>query len=400
MLCPNCQASLKGEKLYCHECGYKVAVHEQQEKVDQAQANIKKSILSTFKNPLTVILAITMTFMATLGFFDPIGFVFSIISAVGLWKCVASKEKDDFFKVINMASMYDGYMKIYYLISMVAFIIIDVFSICVTFFEGMPLVALIQVISCVLGALLMNAFVKFFERRRAYMMEVYNVSYGSKYVYMRAPVVSSCIFGSFIIIVSVSLLATFGMFLLGNMNDIFYDVISLVELDMLGDLGDIGLLISVIMCWISAWDILIGIYLVMSGIWMGQLNKKMYLDNEEVDKERALLTEIESKTNAAIMEERRKKKEQEEKERKAREEEERRVKQEQQEAQQKQQEKKQELMEMMILQMLRSNGANVDNMEDAVSAFAAELAAKNAFDRQSTSAQTPNPDIYTPTDEV
>ncbi len=323
MYCPKCNTFLNEEQVVCPTCYEKVRLNIQTKKKDEAKATLENMVVKKVHNPLFIIASICYTLYFVLIvknmvkvnviyiLLNIIPLIFTFIAVIGLWQSIATKNKNKLINRLKQASIYDGYNKVMYIITIIIFYVLlgltIIFLILHLFglvdgllenLENLPklgikitiIIGVILIILIVIFSLIMN----FYAKRREYFVHIGNVSNGTKmYNYKRAPVIGSAILGILIIFYAIILLS------MSTIEKILNKLLS-----QIGELEFLNKFLSIIF---SSNDLTIilaclflGLYYFFTAIWMGLVHRSLTAEKEIYKREYNLYDEIDKQTDEEI----------------------------------------------------------------------------------------------------
>lgn len=387
MNCKQCNQPLAENELFCKNCGHQGPLTEQQKKVDEVRNRVEGVLLTQCKSVMFLIVAICFTvmtlaqvinmlsggLMGILGGILPA--IFMIIATVGLWKSYLAKEKSELASSLKNASIYDQYTNVIYTISIVLLVILMVIMMALVGMGGAALGEMAEtdmsegifggIIGIAIGFLIpiviASIFQKIFANRRKYFVALSQYAAGGNYTAEKAPVIGSCVVGggSFIS-------GLFSLFATTIISSMIAGLMSTVG-EMAGELEGIMEMIQPMLDTMAASAVITGLsnliyggYYVVSALWMSNTHKEVLAASDEMNRENAKLSEIETSTRSAVNAYQTEQAVAQKKEREAAEEEAKK-------AQAALQEQQNAMMQMMMQQMM-ANGMMAANMAAAAPA--------------------------------
>lgn len=403
MNCTKCNAPVNEGELYCKTCGDQFAANEQRAKVNEAYANTKNVIVKQLKSPIFLIVAILFTVifvgqivsMFTGGIMGIIGgilpFIFMLIATIGLWKGYTVKDVTGAPKALRQASIYDAYTRVMHTITIVLLSIVAALAFVFTLIGGLAaggaassmggddaagsimgggiVTAIVILVVFAIIITIVSIFKGIYAKRRAYFKLVAETAETGKYTAIKAPVVGSYVLGGFDVL---SAIFPIVMAVSGKA------IIDALFGDLLGQLGDLGGVVDMLMDTIIGGAIISGLsslvsggYMILSAVWMASVHKAEEANKALVLAECARLEEIETATKEAMFADEKKRRDAEAAERKA-------AQDKADKAQADMAAQQQMMMQMMMQQMMQQNGMAMNMQAQAAQAAQAAPAAEAA----------------------
>ena len=366
MNCKRCGSPISENDLFCPKCGYRGKLEEQKLKIRQLKIKHRTAVMAKSRSPLILITAILMTLMAVarllpLGYGDYsclIDSAFLIFAAVGFWIVFGTKEHFQLAKSLRMASIYDAYVRVLYTVGIIfgsislALSVVGIFILAggtiindsktepVISAQALFLLGMLLLIFGACAIILAIAIREVFAKRRAYFVKLSRFIECGDYTDVKDASVSSYVLaaaavamGILSILMSVQLVSSFNS-LISMTSDAIYDMIVRAGMeadpdDALGFVGTLELmsiffditqvigvfvstfyyLVNLIVSYLSAICavggialIVLGAYLVVSGIWMSIVHSELEPTRREIDRENIIRLDIDRRTKQAIAE--------------------------------------------------------------------------------------------------
>ena len=366
MNCKRCNSPISENELFCPKCGYRGRLEEQKLKIRQLKIKHRSTVMAKSRSPFMLITAILVTLMAVarllpLGYGDYsclISSAFLILSAVGFWMAFGTKEHFQLAKSLRMASIYDAYVRVLYTVGIIfgsitlALSVVGVFILAggtllrnsrtepVISAQALFLLGMMLLIFGACAIILAISIREVFAKRRAYFVKLSRFIECGDYTDVKDASVSSyvlaaaaVVMGILSIFMAVQLVSNFNS-LISMTSDAIYDMIvrAGLEADPDNALGFVGTLelmsiffditqvigvfvstfyyfVNLIISYLSAICavggialIVLGAYLVVSGIWISTVHRELEPMRREIDRENIIRLDIDRRTKQAIAE--------------------------------------------------------------------------------------------------
>ena len=327
MICKSCRQQIEDNALFCKHCGYKPFIEAQKERVDKAKLKVGDTVVTSAKSPLMVVSAIIYSVMllgyvisaASGGITGILGaalsVAFMIVSLVGLWKCVGAKDRYSAANAFRRLSCYDNFNVVMATIAFVFSIIIGaiiVLAVTITTFKAgsygysdIGVGAWFLVMGAVAVVIAYFAVVRsLYKNRREYFLSLKYYAESGNYLVSKAPVADSIVIGAF------TLTSAIGSVLVSSMlTTILYEGFAIlgdlgIGMSELSDIFDsvegvvVGAAVISVISGLS--QLLLGVYYILSGVWIAKAHSVARQVNDEFNQEMTKLNALEKKTNAAI----------------------------------------------------------------------------------------------------
>ena len=323
MNCPKCNQPLNAGEIICKSCGHRVALAEQQAKVEAAKNNIKNSLAANLHSVIFLLFTICFTVMFATQLISMftggipsivqgiLPFIFMLIATIGLWKSYAAKSGDKLGRAsLRKASVFDAYTRVMYSISIVLVsiltailaVVLLISAEALTDFLGIEEIAAGGIVTVLVFILIMavviavlSIYKSIFANRRRYFLALEHTAQTGEYTAERAPVVGSWFIGICNIISSIPTLAlavTVTTILEGLVDNLGGDMASLVGPLVAG---------ATAACVTSGISTMIsGAYYILSAIWMSKVHHTQINVQREIATETARLAMVEEETKQAV----------------------------------------------------------------------------------------------------
>ena len=317
MNCKRCNHPMENDALFCHHCEYSQKLEEQRERYDRLKADRGRVVLNKCHSLLFLVFTIMFTAMTACfvvsavlgGILSIMGaglpLVFMIIATVGLWKCYSAKSRDQLADSLKTASIYDGYINV---LLFIGFIVVSIAFFVVLALLGKAGNETLSGVGGFVDALVIYLLVagawiaikSWYERRRKIFVSLKVYCDGGEYTLEYPPMVGSIILGAYFIFSALStiIFASLMEYFIGEIFDLAGDLGAIG--DVIGAFEDamVGMSLGTIIGGMS--NILLGVYCILSGIWMSLVHRDVLCEIRETQEEKEAFFDLEKRTNHLI----------------------------------------------------------------------------------------------------